>query len=36
MKRFLVIAIAAGGLVFAAAPRSEAQVYFSIGFGFPG
>jgi hypothetical protein len=35
MKKLLVIALAAGGL-FAATPRSDAEVYFSVGFGFPG
>ena len=33
MKKFLFIALVAGGLTFAAVPRSDAQVYFSIGFG---
>ena len=33
MKKLLLIALVAGGLTFAAAPRSDAQVYFSIGFG---
>jgi hypothetical protein len=33
MKRLLLIALVAGGLTFTAAPRSDAQVYFSIGFG---
>jgi hypothetical protein len=30
------MALATGGFMFAGAPRSDAQVYFSIGFGFPG
>jgi hypothetical protein len=33
MKKLLLIGLVAGGLTFAAAPRSDAQVYFSIGFG---
>jgi hypothetical protein len=33
MKKVLLIALVAGGLTFAAAPRSDAQVFFSIGFG---
>jgi hypothetical protein len=33
MKKLLLIALVAGGLTFTAAPRSDAQVYFSIGFG---
>lgn len=33
MKKLLLIALMAGGLIFAAAPRSDAQVFFSIGFG---
>ncbi|HVD95177.1 MAG TPA: hypothetical protein VNE84_03435 [Candidatus Limnocylindria bacterium] len=33
MKKVLLIALVAGGLTFAAVPRSDAQVYFSIGFG---
>ena len=33
MKKLLLIALMAGGLTFAAAPRSDAQVFFSIGFG---
>ena len=36
MKKLLLIALVAGGFTFAAALRSEAQVYFNIGFGFPG
>ena len=32
-KRLLLIALVAGGVTFVAAPRSDAQVYFSIGFG---
>ncbi len=33
MKKLLLIALVAGGLTFIGAPRSDAQVYFSIGFG---
>ena len=33
MKKLLLIVLVAGGLNFAAAPRSDAQVFFSIGFG---
>jgi len=33
MKKLLLIALVAGGLAFASAPRSDAQVYFSVGFG---
>ena len=33
MKRLLFIALVAGGLTFAAVPRSDAGVYFNIGFG---
>ena len=33
MKKLLLIGLVAGGLTFAAVPRSDAQVYFSIGFG---
>jgi hypothetical protein len=33
MKKLLLIAVVAGGLTFAAAPLSDAQVYFSVGFG---
>ena len=33
MKKLLVITLVAGGLAFASAPRSDAQVYFSVGFG---
>jgi hypothetical protein len=36
MKKLLLIAAVAGGLIFAAVPRSDAQVYFNVGFGFPG
>jgi hypothetical protein len=36
MKKLLIIALVAGGFLFAGAPHSEAQVSFSIGFGFPG
>ena len=33
MKKLLFIALVAGGLTFVGVPRSDAQVYFSIGFG---
>ncbi len=33
MKKLLLIVLVAGGLNFAAAPRSDAQVFFSIGVG---
>ena len=33
MKKLLLIALVAGGLTFTAAPRSEAQVFFSFGVG---
>ena len=33
MKKLLLIGLVAGGFSFAAVPRSDAQVYFSIGFG---
>jgi hypothetical protein len=33
MKKLLLIGLVAGGLTFSAVPRSDAQVYFSIGFG---
>ena len=33
MKKLLLVAIVAGGLVCAGATRSNTQVYFSIGFG---
>ena len=33
MKKLLLIGLVAGGLTFAAVPRSDAQVSFSIGFG---
>src|SRR5262245_50289521 len=33
MKKLLLIALVAEVLTFAGAPRSDAQVYFSIGFG---
>ncbi len=36
MKKLLLMALVAGGFMFTEAPRSDAQVYFSIGFGFPG
>jgi len=35
MKKLLLIALVAGGFMFAGAPRTEAQVSFSIGCGFP-
>jgi hypothetical protein len=34
MKKLLLIALVAGGLTFAGAPRSDAQVFFSVGFGY--
>jgi len=33
MKKLLLIAVVAGGLMVAGTMRSDAQVYFSIGFG---
>jgi hypothetical protein len=33
MKKLLLITLVAVGLAFASAPRSDAQVYFSVGFG---
>ena len=33
MRKLPLITLVAGGLAFASAPRSDAQVYFSIGFG---
>ena len=33
MKKLLLIAVVAGGLMVAGTTRSDAQVYFSIGFG---
>src|SRR2546429_5804161 len=33
MRKLLLITLVAGGLVFASVPRSDAQVYFSVGFG---
>jgi hypothetical protein len=36
MKKLLLMALVAGVFMFAGAPRSNAQVYFSIGFGLPG
>jgi len=33
MKKLLLIALLTGGLTFAAVPRSDAQIYFSLGFG---
>ena len=35
MKKFLLIALVAGGFLLAGAPRSDAHVSFAIGFGFP-
>ena len=35
MKKLLLIALVAGGLMFTAAPRSDAGVSVGIGFGFP-
>jgi hypothetical protein len=35
-KRFLLIALVAGGFAFVPAQRSDAQVSVGIGFGFPG
>ena len=35
MKKLLLIAFVAGGLVFGGAPRSDAGVSVGIGFGFP-
>jgi hypothetical protein len=32
MKKLFLITLVAGGLAFASAPRSDAQVYFSVGF----
>lgn len=32
MKKLLLVAVVAGGLMFAGTTRSDAQVYFSIGF----
>ena len=36
MKKLLLTAVVAGVLMFAGMTRSDAQVYFNIGFGFPG
>ena len=36
MNKLFVNLTRGRGLMFAAAPGSEAHVYFSIGFGFPG
>ena len=36
MKKLLLIGLAAGVLAFVPAQRSDAQVYFSVGFGGPG
>jgi len=33
MKKLLSVAVVVGGLTFAGTTRSDAQVYFSIGFG---
>ena len=33
MKKLLLVAVVVGGLTFAGTTRSDAQVYFSIGFG---
>jgi hypothetical protein len=33
MKKLLLITLVTGGLAFASAPRCDAQVYFSVGFG---
>jgi hypothetical protein len=33
MKKLLLVTLVAGGLTFASAPCSDAQVYFSVGFG---
>jgi len=35
MKKLLLIALVAGGLIFTGAPRSNAGVSVGIGFGFP-
>jgi hypothetical protein len=35
MKKFLLIALVAFGFLVAAAPKSEARVFFNIGIGFP-
>ena len=35
MKKLLLIALVAGAFAFAAAPRTEARTYFSVGIGFP-
>ncbi len=36
LKRLLAVGAVAGGLVFAATPRANADVGFSFGFGLPG
>src|SRR5262249_62359733 len=36
MKKLLLIALVAGGLTLVAAPRLDAQLSFSVGYGFPG
>ena len=36
MKKLLLIGLVAGVLAFVPAQRSDAQVYFSVGFGGPG
>ena len=33
MKKLLLVTVVTGGLMFAGTTRSDAQVYFSIGFG---
>jgi hypothetical protein len=35
MKKLLLIALVAAGFAFAAAPRTEARTYFSVGIGLP-
>ena len=35
MKKLLLIALVAGGLAFAATPRTEARTFVSVGIGFP-
>jgi hypothetical protein len=34
-KRLLLIALVVGGFAFAAAPRTEARTFVSVGIGFP-
>ena len=36
MKKLLLIGLVTGVLAFVPAQRSDAQVYFSVGFGGPG